>query len=759
MLVYREGELADEILFLNRDRNGRQVEYLSYTTGRTERDMSTAAALATLLGRVTGREVAEEQVLALAERSLAETPSVETLLGPPPQVGKVRGDYEILAEIGRGGMGVVFLARQLSLGRLVALKMLPSDLTGDEVALARFRREMRVLARCEHPNIVKVLASGTMPEGDLFYAMEYVPGCDLEQVWKELSGSEEEAGVSLLGELTWAKAVLLASRKRREEASKTSVDDATLPISPLPPLPELPPVPDDPGGYVRRVAGLIRDAALALQAVHDQQVIHRDIKPANLMLTPDGNRIVLMDFGLAKGQSLSMTASKGGGLLGTLRYAAPEQLAAASLKVGPAADVRGLGVTLWEMLTRRRVFAEADDERSLAAMVFDVNVPRLRSVDPAYDRDLEAICARATERRTADRISSPGKLAEYLQLYLNGKPLPIRPLTARELLLRWVRDHRPAVSAIVATLTVIVGSSSAAFYLVNRSRDRAVAALADSEANAYFHTIALAVEAKRSRGVGDAEALLESCPARLRGWEWHYLRNQCVRPLLSIPQHRDEVNAVTFSPDGEMGASASAATYGHSQVMVWDARSGVVIAEFKGHESSVNAVAFSPNSRFVASYDLDNVAIWEAKSGKLVKTIGDWRGTVNFDDAGRPERPRDGDQPSRWDRDWIVWRQGYDLILRTPDDARPFALGPTLNPVSGQFAIRHDESIDIYDADRKKRYAVESDFRNPFNRLSSADFSPDGSKFVALSSAMEPIRGSGSMSRTFAHPNLGIGDG
>ena len=99
-----------------------------------------------------------------------------------------------------------------------------------------------------------------------------------------------------------------------------------------------------------------------------------------------------------------------------------------------------------------------------------------------------------------------------------------------------------------------------------------------------------------------------------------------------------------------------------------------MIAEFKGHESSVNAVAFSPNSQFVASYDLDNVAIWEAKSGKLVKTIGDWRGTVNFDDAGRPKRPRDGDQPCRSDRDWIVWRQGYDLILRTPDDAGPFAL-------------------------------------------------------------------------------------
>ena len=100
---------------------------------------------------------------------------------------------------------------------------------------------------------------------------------------------------------------------------------------------------DDPGGYARRVALLIRDAALAVQAVHDQNIVHRDVKPANLMLTPDGTRVVLMDFGLAKGQSLSLTASRAGGFLGTLRYAAPEQLAAATLKVGPQADVRALG--------------------------------------------------------------------------------------------------------------------------------------------------------------------------------------------------------------------------------------------------------------------------------------------------------------------------------------------------------------------------------------------------------------------------------
>src|SRR6185437_418942 len=113
----------------------------------------------------------------------------ESVLAPAPLAASRLGDYELLAEIGRGGMGVVYLARQLSLGRLVALKMLPADLAGEEVSLSRFRREMRALARCDHRNIVKVLSSGAMPDPDgrLYYAMEYVPGCDLEQVWRELS--------------------------------------------------------------------------------------------------------------------------------------------------------------------------------------------------------------------------------------------------------------------------------------------------------------------------------------------------------------------------------------------------------------------------------------------------------------------------------------------------------------------------------------------------------------------------------------------
>jgi hypothetical protein len=218
----------------------------------------------------------------------------------------------------------------------------------------------------------------------------------------------------------------------------------------------MPALPTEPGGYIRRLAALMRDAALALRAVHEQGIVHRDVKPGNLMLTPDGSRVVLLDFGLAKGQRATLSASRQGGLLGTLRYGAPEQLAAASVPVGPAADVRGLGTTFWEMLTRRRLFSEAADETQLSQQVLTADVPRLRQVERGLDRDLEAIVGRATERDLSRRIGSASRLAEYLQLYLEGKPLPIRPSGVRELAWRWVRGNKGLVASLAASLAALL---------------------------------------------------------------------------------------------------------------------------------------------------------------------------------------------------------------------------------------------------------------------------------------------------------------
>ncbi len=667
LLLYREGELAEEVLFLNRDRDGRQVEYLSYTTGRAERDRSTAPALAALLSRITDRAVTAEHLEELAERSRAETPSVEPLFATPAVSGRRLGDYELLAELGRGGMGVVYLARQLALGRLVALKMLPADLAGDEVALARFRREVRALARCEHPNIVKVLASGTLPDGQPFYAMEYVPGCDLESVWREVAGTGAGPGSVALGQSTWARAVLAASRKRREQAARSADPtsagglDRTSPGGPagnaparpsvelpLPPLPELPELPDDPGGYARRVAQLGRDAALALQAVHDQHLIHRDLKPANLMLTADGTRVVLMDFGLAKGQSLSGAATRAGGLLGTLRYAAPEQLAAARLGVGPAADVRGLGVTLWELLTRRRLFAEAEDEKQLAQMVHENDVPRLRAVDPGLDRDLEAIVARATERRVADRIPTAGRLAEYLQLYLDGKPLPIRPPGSAELVRRWLLRHKAVVGLAVACVLCFV-FAAASYVLHQRARVqqahdffvRGMQYLAEEDTRAELcFARALTLEDRpetryrllqaRSRSapsVWEAEAPGSKPLAVSDDARWLLVRGQDGLDLWGLPERAEvrhidtgpgQVLCAAFSPDGKrllVGKEGG-------KILLLRRSSAAVLATCTlPSRADVLSLAFSPDGGRFASGDKDRaVVVWDAR-GKVQETL------------------------------------------------------------------------------------------------------------------------------------------
>jgi WD40 repeat protein/serine/threonine protein kinase/tetratricopeptide (TPR) repeat protein len=670
LLVYREGELAEEVLFLNRDRNGRQVEYLSYTTGRTERDRDTVPELAALLSRITDRPVSEEQVRELAERTRTETASVEELFDLPPSSCQM-GDFEILGEVGRGAMGVVYLARQMSLGRLVALKTLPADLAGDTTALARFRREVRALARCDHPNIVKVLSSGTMPDGQLYYTMEYVPGCDLERLWRELAG--EAASVSRLDSSTWRRAVLSASRKQRDETVQRSRDrtkasaegETEQKALPLPPLPELPEPAGDPGGFVRHMVRLMHDAALALQAVHEQGLVHRDVKPGNLMLTPDGERIVLMDFGLAKSETQSADLSKGAGFLGTLRYAAPEQLAAATLKVGPAADVRALGVILWELLTRRRLFADAADEVQLATRVHDEDVPLLRRIDRTLDRDLEAIVTRATERSASARLRSAGLLAQYLQMYLDGQPLPIRAPGPGELLGRWVRRHRAALLGIGAPLLVLLTVGVSTWIVrdaqarideearnaatmkelhdtavrereakeeqrkraesneqeANKQRDRA-------EALQYAADISLAQQAFQENRLFRMRELLlrHQNDKHLKGFEWDYLWRLCQTKLILGPRHQQSVRAIAFSPDGRRAVSASDG----GAVKIWDTATGKELVTPVVHRETVHAVAFSPDGKAVASASIDGtVKVWDSANGQELYVVPDAAGSLN----------------------------------------------------------------------------------------------------------------------------------
>ncbi len=664
LLVYREATLNEEVRFLNSDR-GKQVEYLSYMSGETERDPTTVADLERLLKLVAGHVPRLEP-----EEAISAAPPAER-------------DFEILAEVGRGGMGVIYLARQISLGRLVALKMLPAELSGDEVALARFNREIRALGQCDDPHIVKVLTSGKFPDGHRYYAMEYVPGADLDTVWQELAGKDRNSNASDLGSTTWSQAVLSACRLKRTETlerasavtssgraaltlrapapgqsanpqlsattSATHSPEAGALLSHLMSLPELPTAPEAAENYARRVAMLIRDAARALQSVHNQGIIHRDVKPANLMLTPDGTRVVLMDFGLAKGQTVSLTASRAGGLLGTLRYAAPEQLAAASLRIGPAVDVRGLGVTMWELLTRRRLFGEAEDERQLAALVHDQDVPRLRVVDPSLDADLEAIVARATERRVADRIQSASQLADYLQLYLDGASLPIRPPSAAELLRRWVREHAAIVRVGGAAALAVVIAVVTAFALINSAKEDALnlakeksqlaaanLELAHKEADARTTIQQQATSLARGlfelgyaelshgdsgKGLVILESAYEATPASdpLRDSIRRFISSGLESAPIRLP-HGGGVHAVAYSPDGVSVLTGSF----DGTARLWDARTGRTLGQPMKHDSVVWSVAYSPDGATVSTatgggsfaYGGTGMArLWDAHSG------------------------------------------------------------------------------------------------------------------------------------------------
>jgi len=592
LLRFRESEIADEVLFLNRDRRGKQVEYLSYTTGRTERADDTADALSALLAAVGHARPKRSSV-----------------------ASKPESDYEILGELGRGGMGVVYLARQLSLGRIVALKTLATDVAEDHMALSRFRREMRALAKCDHPNIIKVMDSGTLPDGRLYYTMEYVAGCDLDHVWRELTGAGPDASSS-----TFDGAVHTASERKRE-----SLGDI-----PLPPMPELPAIRDDPGGYVRRIVELGRDAARALQAVHEQGIVHRDVSPQNLVLTPDAQRVVLMDFGLAK--SATIASMKTQAFVGKLRYAAPEQLAAAMLDVGPAADIRGLGVTMWELLTFKRLFDDAEDERRLATLIHERDVPRLRDVDPSFDVDLEAVIARATERRPDDRIATAGRLADYLELYLEGKPLPIRPPSTGEMVRRWVREHRGRVFAAFCTLLTIVGLVIVSFILITaekrqaeEARDTALAA--EGAAQAARH------REKGARKLAEESARIARERAILQGAAGSEDPLEAALLLLELDRAPDDaalsiahdvaaqprpvrvfrfdapVSWSRLSPDGKRILTGSF----ESVVRLWEVDDPVRPIVLRGHTKTVTSAFFNRQGTKIVTASMDRTArIWNA---------------------------------------------------------------------------------------------------------------------------------------------------
>jgi WD40 repeat protein/tRNA A-37 threonylcarbamoyl transferase component Bud32 len=497
-------------------------------------------------------------------------------------------EYEILEEIGRGGMGVVLKARHVRLGRVVALKMILGGQLAREDDRQRFETEAAAAAQLQHPGIVALYETGTH-EGQPYFSMEYVSGSSLGQ---------------------------------------------RVTLGPLP---------------GRLAAAYLEKTARAVHYAHGRGVLHRDLKPANILLD-EADQPKISDFGLAKLLLTDSGQTRTGAVIGTPSYMSPEQ-AAARKDLGPASDVYSLGAILYELLTARPPF-RGETALATLNMVAEDEPVQPRMLNPKVEADLETICLKCLEKEPSKRYASAEALADDLGRYLNGEPIAGRRLGRVGRALKWCRRKPAAAALLAVSAAAVLAliAGLVAFGMLQGSRaseerrlredaerERAAALraerLAQNRFGAMSHLAYLAQmrQVRHSWEAADlerAERLLErwrpnaARPDELRGWEWHYLYGLC-RGRFALPGHPRQATAVAFRPDGKQLASAGGEPRRPGEVKVWDLRTGTELLTLRGHTNGITAVAYSPDGKLLASASHDGtVRIWDADTGRRIATLG-----------------------------------------------------------------------------------------------------------------------------------------
>ncbi len=444
------------------------------------------------------------------ETRLGATSALGTSRPAKPAIGSmVRyfGEYEILEELGAGGMGVVYKARQAKLKRIVALKMIRSGEVANTKDLQRFEVEAKAAAKLSHPGIVPVHEVG-VHDGRHFYTMDYVEGGNLSQMHR----------------------------------------DAPVPVL--------------------HAVKLVRQLAGSMHYAHLKGIVHRDLKPANILLTADGNPKIT-DFGLAKriledDESESPTMTESGQILGTAGYMSPEQASGKSRLVGPSSDIYSLGAVLYALLTSRAPFVGETPSHTIMQVLHNDPVSP-RKLNPSIPRDLETICLKCLAKEPHQRYGTAQLLADDLTSFMEGKPVKARPVNKVIKAWSWAKRN----PWIAATLLLIVLSSLGGFHAAfEQSRLRAIAdqnsaglitALKVTRWNVYKARLFPMLAAYRDKDFGQLEKLLEESEPidgepDFRGWEWQLFRNAVDRrTLASIDDapYRD----VKFDPQGHQVAA------------------------------------------------------------------------------------------------------------------------------------------------------------------------------------------------------------
>jgi serine/threonine protein kinase/tetratricopeptide (TPR) repeat protein len=388
--------------------------------------------------------------------------------GPAPER---LGDYRILRQVGQGGMGVVYEAEQESLGRHVALKVLPRPALLKATFRERFRREAKAAANLHHTNIVPVFGVGEC-DGTHFYAMQFIRGEGLDKVLHDLRRLR----------VTPADPTLAAPPSEPSVAHSLLTGQFAVPPAPdavPPPAAGAPSAPTTADGahatstlsaggpeadYFCGVARLAVQVADALAYAHRQGILHRDIKPSNLLLDQQGT-VWITDFGLAKAEGTD-DLTQTGDIVGTVRFMAPERFDGRSL---PQSDVYSLGLTLYELLTLRPAFDDVNKARLVEKLLHDPPLPP-RHIDPRIPRDLETVVLKCLAKDPAERYPTAESLAEDLRRFLADRPILARRSTWRERTWRWCRRN-PAIAASLAAvfLSLLLGTIVASVFALQAS--------------------------------------------------------------------------------------------------------------------------------------------------------------------------------------------------------------------------------------------------------------------------------------------------
>lgn len=536
--------------------------------------------------------------------------------------GQRFGDYELLEELGRGGMGVVYKARQVSLNRIVAIKLLPFGEFRGYGALDRFRAEAIAPAGLQHPNIVAIHEIGEQ-EGQHYFSMDYIAGRTLADVVQEQ------------GPLAAARA-----------------------------------------------AAYVEALATAVHYAHQRGVLHRDLKPANIILDEqDQPRIT--DFGLAKRLSDPPPSSAdpqltlSGQVLGSPSYLPPEQADPKHGPPGPTSDVYGLGAILYHLVTGRPPF-QADSLTTLLREVIETEPVPPRSLNASTPKDLETICLRCLEKQPSRRYATAQALADDVGRFLRGEPVHARPVGAVGKAWRWCRRQPVRASLVGAlTLAVVIGITGISWEWrqAEEQRRRAIGSASRLQREVYAADMNLVQRSLQDADLRAALRLLDKYRPRsitdnsgvsrpkqnaevdLRGWEWRYLwglsrsddqgvlaqypEGDCILALApgsdllavcrgdglihlwDLPTHQtagtltNGLMALAFSDDGRRIASAGDLSNDKATISVWDVDQRRILWNLP-QPSAVVALALSPDGKRVAVFNTDPwLRVWDVESGDL----------------------------------------------------------------------------------------------------------------------------------------------